>query len=441
MMEPSLPTQLTSQTARFFIQIDDAIESGEVARALRLILSNFSKFPDAAPLRERVAQVLARRGRRQDAIQVLELTARHYANAGHPTRSVAVIKQLGALNASTAMLEDHFSTLYCIKSPYLLEEPADFAEVPNPTEELDLGGKEPHVNEQELLELARERATQNHGLLAVPPIKGLAPVALLSLLPFETLRQVVQRIEYELVLGSQTLLQAEQTSEELIWTVSANLLLRHEDTYWRLPSSALLGLNGFGITPVPNEFTISSSRSAEILRLSADQIAALDRDTGDFANRLATLRRHALTERLMCSHPIFVALEHAEQRRELMEHFIGVHIEQDVAMIRQGGSSPGLFILLDGQAEVVRSDDSWEITIATLEPGDVFGEIGLVSSKPAMAGVLTSAPSVMLFLSPSNFERCATRYPAVARYAARLASERIRESDVTLNAQDFVEID
>lgn len=439
-MATSSVTKINSDTARFFIHIDDAIEAGNLVKALRLILSNFSKFPDAAPLRERVAQTLARKGRKQDAIGILELVARHYANAGHPTRSLAAIKQLHSLSASTSVLEDHFSTLYAIKSPYLLEQPVDFKEIANPTEPLDLGAKEPHMGEQELIDLAIERANQNHGLLTVPPINGLPPVPLLSLLPFDALRRVVAHMDYELILGSQTLFKAEETSEELVWTVSANLLLRHEDDYWRLPSCALLGLNGFGTTPVPNDFTVASSRSAEILRLNADQISALDAELGDFSNRLATLRRHALSERLMASHPLFIVLE-PTQRMTLMEQFVGVHVEPNVTMIHQGGSSPGLFILLDGQAEVVRNDDSWEITIATLEPGEVFGEIGLVSSKPAMAGVVTSAPSVMLFLSQQDFESCAAKYPAIAKYAAQLASERIRESDESLSADDLMEID
>ncbi len=433
-------TKINSDTARFFIQIDDAIEAGNLVKALRLILSNFSKFPDAAPLRERVAQTLARKGRKQDAITILELVARHYANAGHPTRSLSAIKQLSSLQANTGILEDHFSTLYAIKSPYLLDHPTDFTEIPNPTEPLDLGAKEPHVNEQELIELAIERANQNHGLLTVPPINGLPPVPLLSLMPFESLRRVVAHMNYELILGTQTLFKADETSEELVWTVSANLLLRHDDDYWRLPSCALLGLNGFGTTPVPNDFTVTSSRSAEILRLTSEHIASLDEELGDFSNRLATLRRHALSERLMASHPIFTALA-PEHRMSLMERFVGVHVESQVHMIKQGGSSPGLFILLDGQAEVIRNDDSWEITIATLEPGEVFGEIGLVSSKPAMAGVVTTAPSVMLFLSQSDFEECAAQFPAVAKYAAQLASERIKESDESLSADDLMEID
>lgn len=433
-------TTLDSNTSRFFVLIDDAIEAGNLVKALRLILSNFAKFPDSAPLRERVAQALARKGRKQDAITILEAVARHYANAGHPTRSLSAIKQLQALGHGTSVLEDHFSTLYAIKSPYLIEEPTDFKEVPNPTSQLDLSGREPQVNEQELIALAIERSNQSHGLLSVPPVKGLPPVPLLSLLPFEALRRVVRALDYELILGAQTLLKPEDTADELIWTVSANLLIRQEEEHWRIPSCALLGINGFGAVPVPNEYLVNSTRSAEILRLSAERIEELDRELGDFKNRLATLRRHALSERLMSAHPLFTALGEQE-RRELMEQFIGLHVEENTIPISQGGSTPGLFILLDGQAEVVRNDDSWEITIATLEPGEVFGEIGLVSSIPATAGVVTTSPCVLLFLSKEKFEQYAQKYPPVARYAARLASERLKESDESLSADDLIEIE
>lgn len=427
----------STNVARLFLSIDEAIEEGAVTKALRLILTNFGKFPDTAALRERVAQALAKRGRKREAVAILELVARHYANGGHPTRCLAAIKQMNALKPDATMLLDHFSALYAIRSPYLNAQ-ARLGEVEDPTEELDLSGKEPQVGEQELFELAVDRAMQKRGMIAQP--KALPALPLLSLLPTEALRRVLDFVEYEIFVESQPVVTREEMATDLVWTVTANLTMREGDETWRLPSGTLLGLNGFGRPRVPSEFTVSSSRGSEILRLSAGAIRKLDEEMGDFANRLATLRRHAMTERLVASHELFTLLDE-EARVALVERFVGLHIKEEEYLIKQGSPSPGLFIILDGQVDVVRDDDGWEITIATLKPGEIFGEIGLVSDQPAVAGVTAASNGIMLFLSSDDFNEAASRHPPLAKFAANLASERLRDVDTTLSASDLVEVE
>lgn len=431
------PNAASSKVNKFFLEIDTAIESDSLTKALRLILSNFSKFADTAPLRERVAQALALRGRKREAVSILELVARHYANAGQPTRCLAAIKQMNALQPDTTMLLDHFSALYSIRSPYI-DPSVQHPQLPSPTEALDLSANEPRVGEAELFELAVDRSMQKRGL-ANQPTK-LPALPFLSILPTETLRRVLDFIEYEIFAQSQPVLTKEEIPGDLIWTVSGNLLVRKENTHWRIPCGALLGLNGFGNPRAPSEFNVTSTKFSEILRLSADAIAKLDEEFGDFFNRLATLRRHALGERLMAAHPLFTQLDE-QHRTKLVERFVGLHIKQNERLIKQGSGSPGLFIILDGKADVQRNDGDWEITIATLEPGDIFGEIGLVSDKPTVASVVSTTPAIMLFLSRADFEQAAIEHPQLAKYATQLASARLEDVDNTLSADDLAEIE
>ncbi len=427
-----LPRQLT-----LFRRIDEAIDSGQMTQALRLILTNFARLSDTAPLRERVALALATRGRKADAAALYELLARHHAMSGNPARCLAIIKQLDALGQPTEPLRELFASLYNIRSEHLTDQPpvSDLGEV---EAHLDLSAKEPQVGEAELLQLAHERAGQKRGLVTQPQALGGLP--LLSMLPEDALRRVIDLITYEIVPQRQTLIARDAFSEDLLWTVSPTAMLREGQEVFRLPCGALLGLNGFGRPRVPSQVSIESHPGAELLRLSASAIHTLSEQLPDFPNRLATLRRHALTEQLLCRHPMFVDLE-PDARVALMERFIGVQIDKGEYLSKQGQTSPGLFIILDGQVDVVRQDDSWEITIATLQAGDIFGEIGLLSDSPATAGVVSTTPGILLMLSREDFAESTRTHPHVARYAASLAKLRLEEIDTTLSASDLAEID
>jgi CRP-like cAMP-binding protein len=426
-----------SQVFKFFRRVDEAIEQGQMARALRLILTNFAKFPEPGPLRERVALALASRGRKKEAVQIYELVARHYANAGYPVQALACIKQMQSLHPDTTALLDHFSALYNVRSPYFGSEPHP-AELPDPTAALDMSAREPAVGESDLFELACERALQKRGVATQPA--NLPQLPLLSLFPAETLRSVLDHIGYEIFAEGQTLIQQGETVRDLIWSVSPTLTIRTEREALRVPCGALIGLSGMGKMATPSEVRVVSARGAEILRLPARALAALAEDFTDFHSRVSTLRRHALTERLMSSHGLFVELS-LEERAALMERFVGLHLERGERLIRQSEGSPGLYILLEGQIDIMRADDALEVTLATLKPGDICGEIGLVSDNPAVASAVMTTEGILLFLSREEFVAAAARHPALARYAVQIAQQRMQEVSAVLTSDDLSEVE
>jgi CRP-like cAMP-binding protein len=301
-----------------------------------------------------------------------------------------------------------------------------------------MSAREPAVGESDLFELAVERALQKRGLAAQPA--DLPQLPLLSLLPAETLRAVIDRIGYEVFADGQPLVQPGEVMRDLIWAVSSTLTVRTDREALRIPSGALLGLSGMGKMATANGVRVVSTRGAEILRLSARALAELEAEFADFSSRVSTLRRHALTERLLCRHDLFAELQ-PDERPILMERFVGLHVERGERLIRQSEPSPGLYILLEGQIDIMRADDAVEVTLATLAPGDICGEIGLVSDSPAVASAVTTQPSILLFLSREEFGMAAQRFPALARYATRIARQRMQEVQAVLSADDVSEVE
>ncbi|MBE81269.1 MAG: cAMP-binding protein [Gemmatimonadetes bacterium] len=66
-------------------------------------------------------------------------------------------------------------------------------------------------------------------------------------------------------------------------------------------------------------------------------------------------------------------------------------------IVRQGAPGAGLFIILDGSADVVLQDSNGEdIVLAALGEGQMFGEISLVDGAPRAASVISTTRSHIL---------------------------------------------
>lgn len=415
--------------------INVALRLSNHVRVLRLVLSNFGNVPDPAPLRERVAIVLAERGRKKEAVEILELVGRHYANVGQPARAIATAKQLQRLKPDTTNLLDHIATIYNIRSPFLAAS-GESTYVPEDAHEIDLDANEPVLAVPELLQLAVARSLERTDIATQPG--SLPTIPLLSLLPRDTFRDVLEAMEYEVFDEVQPVLEEGKIYEELIWTATDDLILEDGDQAMRLPACSLLGLSSFGQSQRAAEVNVMTQPGSEVVRLSSDAIHAVTRETPDFPSRLSTLRRHAMTERLLERHALFQGLNSSD-RVEVVEAFTGMRVQQGEVIIRQRSASPGLFIILDGEVDIIRQDDDWEITVATLRSGEVFGEIGLIADQPAVAGCVMTTGGHLLHLPRAEFHALTQRFPTVHAYTEQLAAERM--SEVVLSATDLAEVE
>ncbi len=423
--------------AKLLHAINQAIHNDKHELALRLILANFDAFKDTGPLREKVALILADKGRKKEAVELYQSVGRHYANSGNPLRAIAAARQMLNLIPDSTVLLDHIATLYNIRSPFL-DANADQPTSETPENDLDFEGKDVEGEFDALLESAVTKASEKKGLVSQPG--SLPAMSLLSLLPQDALRRVLELIEYDLFDQTQHILQLNKPITDLVWTVSDSLVLRDGKSILYVDSNALVGLGGFGGSARPSEIDLFATAGSEILRLNQKAIKKLSDEFEDFQNRISTLRRHAMTERVLRRHPMFENMDD-DDRVQIMETFSGIRLNEGDVIIRQHTPSPGLFIILDGKVDIVRNDEDWEITIATLGSGEVFGEIGLVADSPAVAGCVMNESGHVLHLPRDDFESLAKKYPSVQDYTKMLAEERMSDVATTLSADDLSEVD
>jgi hypothetical protein len=91
-----------------------------------------------------------------------------------------------------------------------------------------------------------------------------------------------------------------------------------------------------------------------------------------------------------------------------------VQLPQFREVCRQGDAGDAMYCVLEGEVRARILVDEKETTLATLRPGDVFGEIALFDERPRSADVLTNADSTLLRISAERFQVLCERFPDLA---------------------------
>ncbi|MBA3655165.1 MAG: cyclic nucleotide-binding domain-containing protein [Actinobacteria bacterium] len=98
--------------------------------------------------------------------------------------------------------------------------------------------------------------------------------------------------------------------------------------------------------------------------------------------------------------------------------------EGDVVVV-EGDEDGRFYLLLDGSARILQG----KRTLATLGPGDYFGEISLIDGEPRSASVVATSDIRALSIARWNFRPLLEEHPAIARKLLLEMCRRVRELD------------
>lgn len=124
---------------------------------------------------------------------------------------------------------------------------------------------------------------------------------------------------------------------------------------------------------------------------------------------------------LLRSIPLFSGLGHQEiqQLGQLAEE---IDVPAAKVLMRQGELGAEAFIVSSGRVVVERDGR----TIAERGPGDILGEIALLSEGPRTATVTTAEPSRLFVLGHREFHALMDKHPAIRLQVLDALARRIR---------------
>ncbi|MBI2931829.1 MAG: cyclic nucleotide-binding domain-containing protein, partial [Planctomycetes bacterium] len=134
--------------------------------------------------------------------------------------------------------------------------------------------------------------------------------------------------------------------------------------------------------------------------------------------------------------PLFSGLS-AEQVRGVLSLAQEMEAQRGDCVIRQGQEGKALYIAASGAYDVVRtSDQGREETIASLGPGDCFGEISVITGDRATATVVVREEGTLLVIPREELSPLLARLPALGASLARILAARLARTGRWLREEE-----
>jgi CRP/FNR family cyclic AMP-dependent transcriptional regulator len=133
--------------------------------------------------------------------------------------------------------------------------------------------------------------------------------------------------------------------------------------------------------------------------------------------------------------PLFAALDD-RQRSRIGDLMTIRRFDAGTTILRQGSSAVALYLLLDGEVTVRREPEEGgrPVALATLKPGDVFGEMAVLDDDTRCSSIVATAPSRCALLSRWELLQELRRHPDLALELIRLLARRLRVMDEQMAA-------
>lgn len=128
----------------------------------------------------------------------------------------------------------------------------------------------------------------------------------------------------------------------------------------------------------------------------------------------------------LASIPLFEALSDPELA-EVAAWFEVRDVGPGVRLVGEGTTGSSFFVVSEGEVAVTSGGEN----VASLGPGDFFGEMALVGPGRRQATVTTASPSRVLVLFGDDFRRLQATHPAIASRIEGEVRKRREQLDAT----------
>ena len=123
--------------------------------------------------------------------------------------------------------------------------------------------------------------------------------------------------------------------------------------------------------------------------------------------------------------PLFSACSRKDLQR-IAKASDEVEVKAGRVLVDQGKTGHEFFLILDGQASVRANNRK----VATLGPGDYFGELALLSREPRDASVTADTDMKLLILGQREFTGLLDSIPGLASKILDIMAMRLRDADL-----------
>jgi len=113
---------------------------------------------------------------------------------------------------------------------------------------------------------------------------------------------------------------------------------------------------------------------------------------------------------------------------QLIQRF-GREFPKGHVLFRDGEPGREMYVVQSGRVNITKAIRNAQLLLATLGPGEFFGEMAILSNKPRSAGAVMADDGRLLVIDPRNFEAMIRSNGEIAARLIKKLSERLQEAD------------
>ena len=149
--------------------------------------------------------------------------------------------------------------------------------------------------------------------------------------------------------------------------------------------------------------------------------------------------RNAETSKFLGGISLFSGLD--EKSIDLLAHTSNFqHFQKGSLLFFQSDPSEYAYVLRSGGVSIVLSNpDGRAMVINEMHPGDIFGELGILTSQPRSTSAITRADSDILVVPRETFLKLLDLEPQLARRILQITAERLQRSGKREGALAFLD--
>ncbi len=411
-----------------------ALFSGDFETALRVAGPMLESDPGDLTAWRITAWALYNLGETEVAITNLKSLALSLAQDRRPILSLAHIKELEHLGENVDELITKLASMYGADSDRLVE--ADLAPPPLPS----AINVEPWPGDQSreaIVQLAKEAMAVSWGqaLTATRPDE-LPFVPLLSVLSIEDFVPLVKILKREVYRTDDAILEQGNRGDAMYIIAEGGVRAVHRDGQGRETTLIELGPGAFFgemalVSNAPRAASIIALKPTVVLRANKADLESLAASAPEIGNTLVAFCHARMLTNLIRVSPVLAPVP-ISKRAEVIARFSTDFRHAGHIAIEEGKPGPGLFLIVSGQMQVLKSDKGGQTIVAHLGPGDLFGEISLIMRKPSTATVVATEDTALLFLSAEQFHEATRDFPELLKGAFDIALTREEKNNSIL---------
>ncbi|GIK26756.1 MAG: Crp/Fnr family transcriptional regulator [Betaproteobacteria bacterium] len=148
----------------------------------------------------------------------------------------------------------------------------------------------------------------------------------------------------------------------------------------------------------------------------------------------------AVTVDALRSMPIFESLS-VERLVPIARVAVFRKVPRGATILRAGDRTDFVYFILSGTLKVLVSDEEGrEVILSILNPGEFFGEMGVLDDNPRSATVATTSPCEFVVISKADFKLCLAENFDVSLFIMRNLVKRLRTADRNIESLALMDV-